>query len=406
MTGPSPDLDAFGSEVAAWIEQHCPAELRTPLGAGESLPVEGRSLADRSPAERGWLAAMAGRGWTAPTWPREYGGGGLSAEQAGVLAQVLKRLGARPPMSRLNTAMQMLGPVLLEYADEEQKRRFLPSIARGEVRWCQGYSEPEAGSDLASLRTRAERDGDSFRVNGHKIWSSYAHVSDWMFALVRTDPADKHRGISFLLIDMTSAGIRVDPITLISGRSDFCEVLLTDVLVPADQLVGEPGAGWSIAKRLLQHERGMLGSAGGGLSGGGGSGKRSLEQLVRERCANVDAGAERARIRDEYAGHLVELRAMQAMARRHATDPGASRAAASIGKLVGTELNQRRQDLIADLLGLDGLVWSGEPLDPDSDGRVRQWLRSRGNSIEGGTSEVQLNIIAKLGLGLPPGASS
>jgi alkylation response protein AidB-like acyl-CoA dehydrogenase len=390
--------DGFRAEVAAWLDEHCPSGLRDGRGTSTPVPLGGKARPAAGTEAHAWLTAMAERGWTVPEWPVEYGGGGLDRAQATVLAEELKRIRARPPLARVNAGISMIGPLLLEHGTPDQCRRFLPPIARGETRWCQGYSEPGAGSDLASLRTRAERTADGYLVNGHKIWSSYAHVSDWMFCLVRTDPTKKQAGISFLLIDLTSPGITVEPITLLSGRSDFCEVFLTDVLVPFENLVGAEGEGWTIAKRLLQHERSMLGSAGGGLSGGSGGGV-SLVDLVR---ARVQEGQDDAAVlRDRFAAHTIRVRALKATARRYADEGRRDAAMPSVLKLASTELNMDREDLTAEVTGWDGLVWDENVAAPDLAGKARAWLRSRANSIEGGTSEIQLNIIAKHGLRLP-----
>lgn len=347
---------------------------------------------------RAWLDAMAGRGWTAPTWPVEHGGGGLSAAEAAVLQEELRAIKARPPLVRVNPGLTIIGPVLLSNGTDEQRRRFLPPIVRGETRWAQGFSEPDAGSDLAGVRTTAVLDGSTYVVNGQKIWSSYAHVSDWLFCLVRTDPdAPKHEGLSLLLLDLASPGIDVRPITLISGRSDFCEVFFTDVAVPADQRVGEPGQGWGLAKRLLEHERSTLGSAGSALSGG--AKRAGPVELAVEHVGLVDGVLAHAGLRDRLAAHLVEVRALQATTRRYGAEQRHDAWVPSMVKVVSTETHMHRQDLIQDVLGLEGMGADTDPL--GDDGPARDWLRSRANSIEGGTTEIQLNIIAKQALGLP-----
>lgn len=394
------EISRFRAQVARWLDEHCPPSMREPLAGGESLPSGGRRITGISAEARDWLEAMGSRGFTVPRWPVEHGGAGLDAEHAAVLAEEVARIGARPPLAELNTGIKMLAPVLVSHGTSDQQRRFLPPIARGQVRWCQGYSEPEAGSDLASLRTRAVLDGDSYVVTGHKIWSSYAHVSDWIFCLVRTSNEDKHGGISFLLIDLESAGITVEPITLLSGASVFCEVHFAEVRVPRDQLVGAPGGGWPIAKELLSHERAMLGSAGGGLSGGGGGRSASLASLVAAAIAEHDSLGGGA-LAERFGQHLAGLAALKATTTRYRDEDRRDAAVPSIIKLVSTELNMKREDFISELLGFDALGWDGEGLGTDSCGRARAWLRSRANSIEGGTSEIQLNIIARRGLGLP-----
>ena len=394
-------LAAFRAEAAAWIESNCPPAMRGPMRPGEVAVWGGRrqEFPDRAACE--WLQAMAGRGWTAPAWPKECGGAGLSREEAAVLAEELRRVGARSPIVRFAQAIALLGPILLEYGTPEQQRRFMPFIARGETRWCQGFSEPEAGSDLANIRTRAELRGDVYLVNGHKIWSSHAHLSDWIFCLVRTEPkAEKHEGISFLLIDLESPGVTVSPITLISGKSDFCEVFFSDVVVPADQLVGSPGQGWTIAKEVLHHERSLLGSAGSALAGGG-SKRRTLVDIARDAAGQPDGPLADEVMRERIAAHLMDVRALKALTRRLSDEGRSDPAMPSMVKLVSTETFMIRQDLTLDLLGLDGVGWDGDAVPEAEGGIARDWLRSRANSIEGGTSEIQLNIIAKRALGLP-----
>ena len=248
------DLDAFRSDTRAWLEANCPPEMREPMRGEKDLCWGGRNWTFQSDGQRRWLEVMAERGWTVPDWPKDYGGGGLSADETRVLKQEMARIGARPPLTSFGIAM--LGPALLNFGTEEQKRHYLPQIARGEIRWCQGYSEPGAGSDLAGLQTKAEDKGDHWLVNGQKVWTSYADKADWIFCLVRTDPqAPKHQGISFLLFDMATPGVSTKPILLISGNSPFCETFFDDVRVPARNLVGPEGQGWEIAKALLGEER-------------------------------------------------------------------------------------------------------------------------------------------------------
>ena len=248
------DLETFRADTRKWLEANYPAGLgQVSLDDDDDSIWGGRRAKFKNKDAKLWLDRMAEKGWTAPTWPKEYGGGGLSAAEARVLSQELGRIKARPAL--MSFGIWMLGPVLLEYASEEQKREYLPKIVRGEIRWCQGYSEPGAGSDLASLRTRCEDKGDHFLINGQKIWTSYADQADWIFCLVRTDTSKKHEGISFILFDMTTPGVEARPIKLISGSSPFCETFFTDVKVPKGQLVGKLNGGWEIAKRLLQYER-------------------------------------------------------------------------------------------------------------------------------------------------------
>ena len=267
------DLEAFRGETRAWLEENCPPTMRTPMTSEDETVWGGRKEIYTNPEAKLWLDRMGAKGWTAPNWPKEYGGGGLSKEEAKVLGQELGRIGARPALASFG--LWMLGPVLLEYATEEQKQRFLPQIVRGEIRWCQGYSEPGAGSDLADLQSRAFLDGDEWGSNGQKVWTSFADKADCIFCLVRTDTATKHEGISFLLIDMDQPGITTKPIKLISGSSPFCETFLDDAKAPKENLIGRENGGWEIAKKLLMHERTNISSGGfgggGGMSGGGGA---------------------------------------------------------------------------------------------------------------------------------------
>lgn len=358
-------------------------------GAGANGLWAGRDARRTDDGAWRWLDAMAEQGWIAPTWPRAYGGGGHSVAEAQIIRSEMQQIGAADPLAQPNIGLQMLGPALLEFADEALRSRFLPDIARGRARWCQGFSEPSAGSDLASLTTRAERHGSIYVVNGHKIWSSYAHLSDWMFCLVRTDrEAAKHDGISFLLIDLDSPGVRVAPIELISGESLFCEVFMSDVRVPADQLVGSEGAGWTIAKRLLQHERSMPRPAPVG-------GRVSLPELAR-RYVGVDGGVLRdPPLREQIAGHLMVVDAFRSAQRRIRDEGWSDPVLASMMKLVGSETHMERHDLVASICGMTSLAEDGETLSDFERTTAPQWLRSRGNSIEGGTSEIQLNVLAK-----------
>ena len=380
------DLDTFRAETRAWLDANCPAEMRQPI-AGDADVVWGGRGATLTPPQRAWLDAMGAKGWTVPTWPKEYGGGGLSKDEAKVLADEMRAIRARSPLASFG--IWMLGPALLKYGSEAQKHEHLPRIARGEIRWCQGYSEPGAGSDLASLRTSAVVDGDDYVVNGQKVWTSYADKADWIFCLVRTDPAaPKHLGISFLLFDMASPGVSTSPIKLISGYSPFCQTFFDDVRVPRANLMGEAGKGWDIAKYLLTHEREMIGDLD--------DGRRSLSQIAVK--ALGEAGV--APLRTDLVRHEIDALAFGLTMERVKDEAKAGQgtgALSSMLKYYGTELNKARQELLMTIRGSDSLAWEGEG---ESD-QSRHWLRSRANSIEGGTSEVQLNIIAKRVLHLP-----
>ncbi len=394
------DLNAFREETRAWLEDNCPASMRTPTPENEVV-WGGRKQEWVNPDSKVWMERMAERGWTVPQWPTEYGGGGLSIDQDKILQEELRRINARSPLQSFG--IWMLGPALLEFASEEQKRHYLPQITRGEIRWCQGYSEPNYGSDLAGLQTRAEDKGDHYLVNGAKIWTSYADQADWIFCLVRTDTdAPKHEGISFLLFDMDSPGVTTSPIELISGASPFCQTFFDNVEVPRGQLVGEINKGWTIAKRLLQHERQMV-SGIGGNSALGGSGTK-LEDMAKHYVGEADGLIADAAVRSDVCEHRMNDRAFQLTMSRATDEAKAGRPdgnLASVFKYYGTEQNKRKYERLLEIMGTQAVGWDGVTFSEKEIGTTRQWLRSKANSIEGGTSEVQLNVVAKRVLGLP-----
>jgi len=379
------DLDAFRSDTRAWLEANCPTEMRQPMGSEADACWGGRNWTFGSDAQRTWLERMVARGWTVPHWPKEYGGAGLSPSEAKVLKEEMAGIGARNPL--YSFGISMLGPALLKFGTDEQKKRFLPEIARGETRWCQGYSEPGAGSDLAGLQTKAEDKGDHWLINGQKVWTSYADKADWIFCLVRTSAASKQGGISFLLFDMATPGVSTKPILLISGNSPFCETFFDNVKVPKDQVVGEVNRGWDVAKYLLGHEREMI--AGMGLGATGGTLGRMLkpdDPFLRSEIATFDVDAL------AFAAMSERFFEMFKAGETHPASP-------SMMKYAGTELNKRRHELMMSAGGFDALEWDSER--SKSGKTARDWLRTKANSIEGGTSEIQLNIVAKHILGLP-----
>jgi alkylation response protein AidB-like acyl-CoA dehydrogenase len=339
---------------------------------------------------------MRDKGWTVPEWPKEYGGGGLNAGEAKVLREEMAAVGARSPLSSFG--IWMLGPALLKYGSEEQKREYLPQIVRGKIRWCQGYSEPNAGSDLASLATKAEDKGGHFLVNGQKVWTSYADKADWIFCLVRTDfSAPKHEGISFILFDMESKGVSTKPILLISGKSPFCETFFDNVEVPKKNLVGQLNKGWEIAKYLLTHERAMIG--GMGLRAAG----RPVSQIAADsvgldaegRLADPVLRGKIAEVSIDEMAFVFALERAGDLAKAGQANPAFS----SVLKYYGSELNKRRHELLMAAGGAEALEW--ESPRSKQGALARAWLRTKANSIEGGTSEVQLNIVAKRILDLP-----
>lgn len=389
------DLETFRMEAREWLEENCPTSMRTPVRSFEDLYTGGRRPEVTVADQPLWCERMAARGWTVPHWPREYGGGGLNGEEVKVLREEMSGIGARRPLDSFG--ISMLGPALLKFGNEDQKRDHLPAICRGEIRWCQGYSEPNAGSDLASLQTRADNRGDHYIINGQKVWTSYADKADWIFCLVRTDNSgSKHEGISFVLFDMDQPGVSVRPIPLISGSSPFCETFFDDARAEKNNLVGEEGQGWTIAKYLLTHEREMISMF--GTASGRSLGEVALEQFGADEQGRLDNGMLRA----DVARYQLDALAFAATMERVGDEVKAGHglgAASSIFKYYGTELNKRRNELKLAIGGEAALGWSGESY---NDGAVvRDFLRSKGNSIEGGTSEVQLNIVAKRVLGLP-----
>ena len=394
------DIDAFRADAKAWLEANFPASLK---GKSAMAYIE-----DESPDDadiKAWTKAMGDKGWGVPTWPTQYGGGGLSPAEARVLQQEMNRVGAWNPVGGMGT--MMFGPTLLEYGNEEQKQKHIRAIAKQEVRWCQGFSEPGAGSDLASLQCKAEDKGDHYLVNGSKIWTSGGQWADMCFCLVRTDTKKKHEGISFLLIDMHDPGVEVRPIRLIAGASPFCETFFTDVKVPKENLVGPLNGGWTIAKRLLQHERsgigggGSGGEGGGGLFGVGGSPAKMAQSYVGVDAAGRIADAD---LRSRIIGHEMDAKAFQLTAFRMMAESRSNQgpsAATSIMKNAGTKVGQDRAELIIEVMGTQGLGWEGDDFKPEELSSVRGWLGGKATTIFGGSQEIQSNIISKRILGLP-----
>jgi len=389
------ELDAFRAEARAWLDEHFPPSMkgRGDIAASEApVPVEGDYKL--------WKEAMGAKGWGVPTWPKAYGGGGLSAAETRVLREEMAAIGAWNPIGGMG--VMMFGPTLLEYGTEAQKQRHIPPIVRGELRWCQGYSEPGSGSDLASLQTKAEDKGEYFLVNGSKIWTSGAQYADWCFCLTRTDPSKKHEGISFLLIDMKTPGVEPRPIKLISGSSPFCETFFTDVKVPKENLVGPLNGGWTVGKRLLQHER-------NGLSGGGDGRPRFDPKALRDTAKRYlgidDAGRlADADFRTRLAQHDMDAKAyaltIQRVAQEGRSANGPS-AATSIMKNASSKLSTDHCEMMVEAMGQGGLGWDGEAFTPEERAAQRAYLRIKSSTIAGGSYEIQNNIISKRILGLP-----
>jgi alkylation response protein AidB-like acyl-CoA dehydrogenase len=397
------DLEAFRAEAREWLTANYPPELKTADAATDPEAVwGGRAFEGSSDPQILWMRRMAEKGWTAPTWPREVGGGGLSPQQARIVDQELAAGRYRPAL--LSFGLWMLGPVLLEYANEAQKAEHLPNIVQGKIRWCQGYSEPGAGSDLAGLQTKCEDKGDHWLINGSKVWTSYADKADWCFCLVRTDASKKHEGISFVLIDMATPGVETRPIQLISGESPFCETFFTDVKIPKGNLVGRINGGWEIAKRLLQYERQNI-SAGFGEGGSVGGGVSADLAQMAKRYVGEEAGVlADADLRRRITENKMNFQALRQTIGRSAAESRAGNgpsATTSIIKYAAAEFAKERAELMVEALGAQGLGWDGEGYAQPEITAVRGWLRTKANSIEGGTSEINLNVVSKRVLGLP-----
>ncbi|MDR3513255.1 MAG: acyl-CoA dehydrogenase family protein [Caulobacteraceae bacterium] len=393
------ELDAFRAEAREWLEANVPESLRGDPDAvtegvmGGGAPREDVAL---------WKQRMGAKGWGAPTWPTQYGGGGLTPAEARVLAEEMTRIGTTNPIVGMGTSM--FGPTLLEYGTEEQKQRHIPPIVRGELRWCQGYSEPGAGSDLASLQTKCEDRGDHWVVNGQKIWTSGAQWADWCFCLVRTDTTRKHEGISFVLIDMHQPGVETRPIKLIAGNSPFCETFFTDARVEKNDMVGPLNGGWTIGKRLLQHER--SGQGGGRMLGAG----APIPDLARTYVGVDETGRiADGDLRGRVARHMMDARAHVLTMHRAAAEARGNlnpSATTSIMKNSGTRIGQERAELALEIMGHQGLGWADDGFAPDELAAVRGWLSGKATTIFGGSYEIQNNIISKRILGLPETGAS
>ncbi len=382
------ESESFRAEIRNWLAENCPPEMRHPVKGDDDICWGGRTVVFQSDAQKLWLERCAAKGYTVPDWPTTYGGAGLSPAEAKVLREEMARLKCRSPLNSFG--IWMLGPALLKFGTEEQKVHYLNQIARGEIRWCQGYSEPGSGSDLVSMQTFGEDKGDHWIVNGSKIWTSYANKADWIFCLVRTDKANKYQGISFLLFDMTTPGVTTKPIKLISGASPFCETFFDNVKVPKSQLVGELNRGWDVAKYLLGHEREMI----SGMGGDGG--------MASLGAAFKDVMAEEPVLRAQMALFDVDNLAFRAHSERFMDEwktGKAHPAYSNLMKYAGTELNKKRHELVMALGGSDALEWESNRSAEGA--KPRAWLRTKANSIEGGTSEVMLNVVSKRILDMP-----
>jgi acyl-CoA dehydrogenase len=391
------DLNTFRTETRSWLASNCPPGARGsgPMSIGSRKQDLGAELAL-------WLERMAEKGWTVPTWPRAYGGAELDREQYRVLIEELQRINARTALT--GRGVNYIGPTILEFGTDEQKARWLPQIARGDGAWAMGYSEPGAGSDLASLSCRAIRDGDHYVLNGRKTWTSDAVDCDYIFVLVRTSPEKpKHQGISLILVDMAQPQVQVNPIRLLSGASPFCETVFDDALARVDDVIGAVDDGWTVGKRLLQFER----STHAGINISGSQGGRSEESRVP--AVVVEYAPTRAgRIADPaLRGRLVNYlmnNAAQQLTQKRVIEELKSHApgfASSAIKLSGALLKQEGDELMVSAMGVRSLGGDDADFSDAEQAITRNWLYGKSLTIAGGTKEVQLNIIAKRVLGLP-----
>ncbi|CAA0080408.1 Putative acyl-CoA dehydrogenase FadE17 [Halioglobus japonicus] len=390
----------FEISVRDWVAANLPdALVNVPIGmygvdSEDPQVVEAFEL---------WRQRLAAQGWGAPTWPQEYGGAGLTDTQAKVISRIIAEAGSMNPIPYLaGMGVTMVGPTLLEYGTPEQKSRHLPGMASGEVRWCLGLSEPNAGSDLASLSMSAELDDEGWVLNGQKTWTSGADKSQWCGALVRTDrSAAKRDGISFLLLEMDQAGIETRPIRLIAGESPFCETFFSNARARKDDLLGELNDGWSVVKRLLQHERQSQTNAPATRSAA------TPVQDVAKRYlgTNPDGTLTDPDLRSRLADHLMDTAAHELTIARIMTDARGGNvevsATASILKNSATDVAQGRSELLLEIMGNQGLGWEPGEYTQEEALAVREWLGGKSMSIYGGSYEVQKNIISKNILGLP-----
>ena len=375
------DLGDFRLETRAWLEENCPESMRQPVKSTSDMYWGGRNAKFSSKDQRTWFEKMLKKKWIVPYWEKKYGGGGLTAEENNILIQEMSRLGCRKPLFSFGIAM--LGPALLKFATEEQKLRYLPEIVEGKIWWCQGYSEPNAGSDLAGLQMKAKDKGDHYLINGSKVWTTYADNADWIFCLVRTNPdVAKHYGISFMLVDMSTIGVSVRPIKLISGKSPFCETFFDNVEVPKSNLIGTLNDGWTIAKYLLTHERQMIGGVGETDI------KKEISEIAKDKLSMFSGQLDDSLLRAQIAKFEMDEKIFELTIQRIVDEDKSGKQSAALSsffKYYGTELNIKREELLMQIGGNDALLWvANDHNDADA---ARRFCRSKGNTIEGGTSE-------------------
>ncbi len=392
----SPDDLAFQREVRAWLKANVPKTVPRTDRSGN--PIEGAPDREKIARGKAWQRKVYDAGYLAMGWPKEYGGQGADVMRQTIFNEEMVR--ARAPQFIGTMGIQMVGPTLIAHGTDEQRRRYLPKILQAEEVWCQGYSEPGSGSDLASLRTRAEIVGDDFVVNGQKTWTSGAQYADWMFCLVRTDlEAPKHRGISYILIDMKTPGITVRPLVQMTGDPGFNEVFFEDVRVPRANLVGQLHDGWTVANATLRHERNMLASTTRTQML-----LQNLLRLARARTRNGKPATEDPLVRQRLADLAIRVETMKLEAFRQLTDtlrkrgPGIN---ASVNKLVTCELNHQLSRAALEILGDYGWLGKRDARVADGGAWPNDYMFALGLIIGGGTAQVQKNIIAERGLGMP-----
>jgi alkylation response protein AidB-like acyl-CoA dehydrogenase len=388
----TPEEAVFRTQVQKFIEDEAPKAAKGMSGE--------EALVGNWERNRQWFKKLADRGWIAPAWPKEYGGAGMSTMEQFILNEELS-LHRVPRPLHLIIGLGMAGPTMIVHGTDEQKQKYLPGILAGEDVWCQGYSEPGAGSDLASLQTRAVKDGDDYVINGQKIWTTLAHMAKSMILLARTDPdAPKHKGITYFIVDMKAPGVTVRPLMNMAETHEFNEVFFDNVRVPKENIIGEENRGWYAAVTTLDFERSAIGSAIGM--------KQSVEALVdyaREHTNDdLSVMQHNAAMRYELSDRMVEVEVARMLSYRVASLQNRGlipNYEASLLKLYTTELNQRIARTGVRVMGLYGQLMRGSELAPNGGRSCYTYLRSVAYTIEGGTSEVQRNIVAQRGLGLP-----